>query len=362
MLFAMFGMIMGSWAGRIPALRDGVQVSHSVLSYVLLCGGLGAVLSFPVSSRMMAAFGGRKTMLLSGMALLMVLVGIGLAPNVPLLMLAVFLLGVTASCFDVAINSVATRAEQKSGISNLSRLHAWGCGGGLAGATLGSVFASAQIAPPLHFAMVAVPMAIVLWCGQAMLEADAPSGAIAQKKFALPRGPWALLGALGFLGAIAEGSIADWSGVYMKDHFHVSDGFAPLALSAFSVMMLLARLTGDRLKGIHGARKLVCGGAMLSAGGLCLAVFAPDAQVAIGGFALAGAGLALVFPFIFSAAGKGGPAALAGVATMAYSGSLTGPPLLGALAHGLGLQAAMGFIALLSVVIAGVACKTALLE
>ena len=49
LLFALFGLIMGSWAGRIPALAERVQVSHSALSMVLLCGGLGAVVSYPIS-------------------------------------------------------------------------------------------------------------------------------------------------------------------------------------------------------------------------------------------------------------------------------------------------------------------------
>ena len=63
------------------------------LTFVLLCGGLGAVLSFPVSSRLMASLGGRHTMLISGAALLLVLLGIGFAPSVPLLMMAVLMLG-----------------------------------------------------------------------------------------------------------------------------------------------------------------------------------------------------------------------------------------------------------------------------
>ena len=72
----------------------------------------------------------------------------------------------------------------------------------------------------------------------------------------------ALLGALGFLGSVAEGSIADWSGIFLRDHFGVSEGFAPLSLTAFSTMMLLSRLFGDRLKMKHGARKLVFTGAL----------------------------------------------------------------------------------------------------
>ncbi len=359
-LFAWFGIVMGSWAGRIPALREGVQVSHQMLSLVLLCGGIGAVLSFPVSSRLMAHLGGRHTMLISGTALLLVLLGIGFAPSVPLLMLAVLMLGITASSFDVGMNSVAAHHEKMTGTSVMSMLHAWACAGGLAGAALGSVMAGLGISPAMHFLMLVLPLALLLKLGHACVSADSGEK-IEKKSFVLPRGPLALLGALGFLGSVAEGSIADWSGIFLRDHFSVSEGFAPLSLTAFSTMMLLSRLFGDRLKMKHGARKLVCSGALVAAAGLFFAVFAPDAHFALGGFALAGLGLSLVFPFVFSAAGREGPIALAGVATMAYSGTLMGPPLLGSVAHVLGMQAAMGMVAVLSVLIALVAARTQLL-
>lgn len=361
-LFVAFGMIMGSWAGRIPALREAVQVSHSMLSMVLLCGGLGAVISFPISSRMIVNLGARKTTFYSGMALLAVLLAIGMAPTVPLLMLAVLSLGITASCFDVGINSAATAHEKRTGKSELSKLHGWGCAGGLAGAALGSLMASMQIAPAQHFMMIMLPLLFVLWLGYQLLDCDHSGAPVERKRFVLPRGPLALLGALGFFGAMSEGSIADWSGVYLKDHFGVSDGFAPLALTAFSVMMLIARLWGDRLKARFSARSLVCTSSAVAASGLFFAVFAPNAYLALVGFGLAGLGLALVFPFVFSAAGREGPAALAGVATMAYSGSLMGPPVIGTLAHGFGMQAAMAFVGALSVVIAVLASRTAMLK
>ena len=361
-LFALFGVIMGSWAGRIPALAERAQVSHSGLSQVLLCGGLGAVISYPLSAWLMASFGGRKTLFYSGLALLGVLVSIGLAPTVPRLMVSVLLLGVTASCFDVGINSVATRLEKHTGKSELSKLHGLGCAGGLAGATLGSLMASMRIPPSTHFLIVAAPLALLLWLAYGLLNADDAGEKIEKKTFCLPRGPLALLGLLGFFGAMSEGSIADWSGIFLKEQFHVTDGVAPLALSTFSMMMLAARLGGDRFKRHFGARRLVSGGAIVSAAGLFFAVLAPNAIFALAGFAAAGLGLALLFPFVFSAAGAQGPAALAGVATMAYSGSLIGPPVIGAIAQGAGMQAAMGFIGLLSVAIYILADKAAMLE
>jgi fucose permease len=53
---------------------------------------------------------------------------------------------------------------------------------------------------------------------------------------------------------------------------------------------------------------------------------------------------------------------MASVATMAYSGGLVGPPVLGAIAQGAGMQAAVAFIALLSVLIALVARRATLLK
>ncbi len=360
-LFTWFGVLMGSWVGRIPALRDGVQVSHGQLSLVLLMGGLGAVLSFPLSSRLMAHCGGRRTLRISGIVLLAVLLAIAAAPNVPLLMAAVLMLGLFASTYDVGMNAVAAKQEAASGRSRMAMLHACACAGGLAGVTLGSSMAALQVPPLPHFAMLGAPFALLLLAGVRQLPDDCGEQ-IPKKAFVLPRGRLARLGALGLLGAIAEGSIADWAGIFMKDHFGASDGMAPLSLAAFSTTMLLARVAGDGLKARYGARALVGSGALLAAAGLFGAVFATGPLIALAGFAIAGAGLALVFPFVFSAAGREGTVALAGVATMAYSGSLMGPPLLGAIAQGIGLQAAIGFVGLLAVAIAAVAMRTQLLK
>ena len=362
LVFALFGLIMGSWAGRIPALAAGVNVSHAALSMVLLCGGLGAVISYPISSFLMGRFGARKTLMISGLALLCVLVSIGMAPDVSRLMMAVLMLGITASTFDVAMNSAAARREKQSGKSEMSRLHGLACAGGLVGATLGSLMASMKIAPATHFLMLAGPLAVVLWLAVNLLEADEAGVKVEKKKFALPRGPLVLLGLLGFFGSMAEGSIADWSGLFLKEHFGASDGLAPLALSSFSVMMLMSRMVGDKMKERYGAKRLVTLGALVAASGLFFAVLAPNAYVALGGFAIAGVGLALVFPFVFSAAGAQGPAALAAVASMAYSGSLMGPPAIGAVAHFVGMQAAIAYVGGLSLVIAMVACRTRLLK
>jgi MFS family permease len=359
-LFCWFGVVMGSWVGRLPALRDAMQGSHADLSWVLLMGGLGALLSFPVSSWLMARIGSRLSLQIAGIGLLTALLAIGAAPNMPVLMVAVLILGLTSSIFNVGINAVAADHEQRAGTSTMAMLHACACAGGLAGVTLGSGMAALQIKPLMHYALLAIPLGCLLHLANRNLPADGGE-IVTRKSFVLPRGDIALLGLLGFLAAMVEGSIADWSGIFMTDHFGASEGFAPLSLSAFSTMMLLSRTVGDRLKARHGAKVLVIGGALIAACGMFFAVFSPDQYFALGGFAATGMGLALVFPFLFSAAGVQGTSALAGVATMAYSGSLIGPPMLGAIAQQVGLDTALCIVGLLALLIALVTTRTRLM-
>ncbi len=374
-LFAWYGLLMGSWAGRLPAIKQGLQLTHTQLSLVLLCAGVGAVLSPQVSSRLLVQLGSLRTLRLAGLALPGVLMAAAAAPSLPLLMLAVLVLGITASTFDVGMNGVAARHETAQGTPMMSRLHACACAGGLAGVTLGSVMAAMAMTAMQQFTLLALPLGGLLWLclrgmgpstGGGVAEGDAAapndSGAATASAFALPRGRLALLGVLGLLGAIAEGSIGSWSSLFMKEQFGASDAMAPLALSAFSMMMLVARSCGDTLKARYGAQALVCAGSATASLGLAIAVLAPGALTALAGFALAGLGLALVFPFVYSAAGKESKVALAGVATMGYAGSLMGPPLMGAVAEGLGLQFAIGIIALLAATMAVVASRARLLR
>ena len=132
-LFACFGVIMGSWAGRIPALRDTLQLSVGELSIVLLCSGLGAAFSSAfastLSERLSLHFNLRisqRTKIISaGLALLLLLLLICIAPTLPLLMLAVFLLGASASTFDIGMNAAAAEgidiSNQDFGFLNVHR-------------------------------------------------------------------------------------------------------------------------------------------------------------------------------------------------------------------------------------------------
>ena len=354
LLFTLLGLVFATWAGRIPAVRDSLALSAGQLGFALLCAGIGGLASFPLAAWLVARHGQARAALVGGLALLAALPCIGWSSHPVALMAALGLLGAAASCFDVAINAIGAAAEKRAGRSIMSMLHAWFCVGTVLGALGGSAMASLGVSPRWHFSVMAASLVLPLWWACLALMVPAPALGSAQRRpaFGLPPRPLLVLGLLGFCGAIAEGGIADWSGVFMQDRIGAAAGVAPLAYAGFSGAMLLMRLVADRFKDRFGARRVVGIGGMVAAIGIVLALPGWDARLAIAAFALAGAGLAGVFPFVFSAAGRHGPTALAGVATISYTGGLVGPPFIGFIAEAAGLSLALGTLAVLCVVMA----------
>ena len=354
-------------------MRDLLHLSTGQLGVALLCAGIGGIVSFPLAAWMTARFGAPHAAAWSGSMLLLALAAIAFSPRLTILMAVLGCMGAAASCFDVAINAIGAVVEKKAGRSIMSMLHAWFCVGTLAGALSGSAVASLGIAPHIHLMLVSAAMVVPMWLACRMLGAVAATGGIdasaplysqaslrqtITSSFRLPPRPLLLLGLIGFCGAIAEGGIADWSGVFLQDQLGAGAGVAPLAYAAFSGAMLVARLVADRLKDRFGARAVVAAGGVLAAAGIGVAASGAGVAVSVAGFALAGAGLAGVFPFVFSAAGRAGPTALAGVATISYCGGLVGPPLIGFIGEFAGLPVAIGCLGLVCATMAIVAGRS----
>jgi len=102
---------------------------------------------------------------------------------------------------------------------------------------------------------------------------------------------------------LAEGAAADWSAVYLHGPLGAGAGVAALGFTAFSIAMTSARLVGDRLTLRAGAVRLVRGGALLATAGLGAALLIAEPPAAIAGFALLGAGVAVIVPSVCRAAG-----------------------------------------------------------
>jgi MFS family permease len=155
---------------------------------------------------------------------------------------------------------------------------------------------------------------------------------------------------------MAEGSVSDWGGVFVKDSLAGTAEEAAIALAAYSAAMACARLVGDHLAVRWGASRVVSWGGAVAAIGLGGAIVVANPIAAIVGLALMGMGLAAIVPTVFRAGGSqpgiSSAVGIAAVSTMGYAGGLTGPPLIGSVAGITGLTAALGGVAVLLVILA----------
>ena len=168
-----------------------------------------------------------------------------------------------------------------------------------------------------------------------------------------------VLGLLALCGQVGEGSAGDWSAVYLHVDLGTSAGAAAVALGAFSVTMAAGRVAGDRLAARFGPVRLVRGSGLVAGLGLAGGLLVGTPAAAIAGFALLGLGLAGVFPQIVTAAARLDPEQagrnIGRIAAVSYTGLLSGPVVIGAIATGVGLRNALLVPAALAILVAAAA-------
>jgi MFS family permease len=368
--FAVLGMAEGVWVARIPAVKHALHLSDGLLGVSLLAAPAGLVLVVLLAGRLVDAFGSSRLTRISGVAVALLPIALGLAWNMATLMIALLASGIAAGSLDVAMNAQAGEVERRSGRPLMTSFHACYSFGGLAGAVLGGLFASAGIGPLATFIAVGVPLAAVAAIsGHWLLRVPAgpparpggPAklpGPAAEIRPARPKaGRYLLvLGLLALCCMMGEGAAGSWSAVYLRDNLGTSAGFAATGFAAFSITMALGRLLGDRLAARFGAAGLIRCSGLLAAGGLAAGLIIATPAAGVAGFALFGAGLSCTIPQLFSAAGNADPArrgaGLARVAGLGYLGLLGGPVVIGGCASLVGLPLALGIPVVLSLLVA----------
>lgn len=344
------GLVVGSWAARIPAVQDQADLTNGELGVALFAMALGALVSMPAAGWLSERLGSGRV---AGVALL------GLGISLLLASLAGSLLELTAvllafgagfGAVNVAANAQGLALERRYGRSILSSFHAAFSAGGLAGAGLGAAAAGLDVGVRAHFgALTAALVAVVLVEGRRLLPPErrdvAPSPVLAR-----PPRTLLVLGAAAFFTLLAEGAAADWSAVYLTESVGATAAVAALGYTGFSLGMVLSRIAGDRLGERFGPVALARGGGVLAAAGLVLALAAGSVPAGLGGFAAMGAGLGVVVPVLFRAGGStpglSAGAGVAAVSTVGWLGFLAGPPAIGLVADVVDLRTALVLVVL----------------
>jgi MFS family permease len=366
LLFLLFGTTLGTWTARIPAIKHGLGLHDGQLSTALLAFAAGAITGMQAIGRLVDRYGAGRVMVPAALAEGLMLIAPAYAPDLALLIGALFVFGVVHGTLNIAMNASAVEVQRAWGRPIMSSFHAVYSIGGFLGAGIGGLFARAQLSAATTFLAVAVAMVVLAgWASRWALPPDAVPAAGATTTAAPPvTGPRGaagnhailFLGVLAFCALVGEGAAADWSAVYLHDDLGSTAGFAALAYAAFSVTMTAGRLVGDRLAAALGQVRLVRCCAVLASVGLAAALVIGRPLAAVVGFGCLGAGLSCIAPQVFSAAGNRDPARagrfLARVAGLGYVGFLTGPVLIGGAAELVGLPRALAVPVLLALFVA----------
>ena len=342
--FAFNGFLWAAWVPHIPQVKSQLGLSDAALGLALLGPAIGSMISMPLIGRATTRWGsGRVTTAMAFVSYLFI-VGPGLAWNLPSLFGALLLWGVAAGGLDVTMNAQAVQVEKSYGRPIMSSFHAWWSVGTVTGTVAGSFGTGLGISLARQQFGLALLVALVTLWSMRQFIADHRSEEYAAGGSRVFEFRLVLLGLAGICALLAEGSAGDWSPVYLRDDLKVAAGHAGLAYGAFTLLMTLGRLVGDRV--VHRLGRARSLGLLAAVGtvGMSAGLLAHNLAGAMVGFGCLGLGLSVLVPVFFSTAADGPGAAgpkLAVVSSFSYLGFLIGPAALGPLASATSIHSAL---------------------
>lgn len=345
--FFVGGFGVASWAPLVPLLKERLGIAEDVLGLLLLCIGVGSLVSMPFAGVLAGRFGCRRVIAVDSLVFAALLVTLATVDSIGLAVPTLLLFGAAMGVIDVAINIHAVRVEQLLKRRVMSGMHALWSVGGFMGAGLFGVWMAAGLTPLGATACsAAIIVLLVIAFARFLLAGRSASEG---KVLAVPRGIVAFVAAVAGISFLVEGAVMDWSGVFLTEVRAMDMSMAGTGFAVFSAAMLLMRLLGDAIVNFLGARRVVLFGSVIAIAGFLLVIFSTDAPLVFSGFFAIGFGCSNIVPIFFSLMGKQKDmpinAAVAAVSTCGYLGVLMGPAAIGFIAHGTSLLASFALLA-----------------
>lgn len=354
--FFIGGFGTATWAPLVPLLRERLMVGDDVLGMLLLCIGVGSLLTMPLSGALAMRLGCRRVVMTAAVLFAAILLLVSCVDTLSLAVPIVLIFGAVMGCIDVVVNIVAVLVEKGIGRRIMSGMHAFWSLGGFVGAGLYGVWVGLLGLTPFQSTAIAAGLILLLTAvfGRHLIPYGGGGGAL----LALPRGIIVFVGMTAFIAFLSEGAVMDWGGVYLTTVRGMDLALAGTGYSVFSAAMLTMRFLGDRVVQRIGALPVAVGGALLAFGGILLVMLAPaDVLLYVGFFAI-GIGSANIVPVFFSLMGRQDvmpvSAAVSAVSTMGYLGILAGPAAIGFVSSLTTLQTAFAMLAALSILQAAI--------
>ncbi|MDI6100201.1 MFS transporter [Actinoplanes sp. NEAU-A12] len=341
--FATSGFVMGAWAAALPSVGNRLDLGEARLGTLLLLIQIVGLATMLVAGRIADRITSRALLRWTGPATQLVLVAPALAPDYEALLLCGALYGVGVGFVEVGLNAHSVELERYYRRPIISSFHGfWSLGGAAAGA-LTSLGLTLGLGNQAMLVIAALACAVVFAAFTRPLLP--PPGRTRGGDAATPAGTARIgvivLGAmfvLGLGGHLIESGAVDWANLHAARVLKADEALAPLSYTVFACAMTVFRLLGDPIRARLGpGRTLLSAGALAAAGyGLILvSAAAGGLPLAWAGWILAGSGIAVIVPVLFSAIGEAGgpPSTIALISISGSAGLLLGPAAIGYLAE-----------------------------
>jgi predicted MFS family arabinose efflux permease len=348
-VFFVVGFVMAAWAPLVPFAKTRTAVGDGKLGLLLLCLGVGSILTMPLAGALAARFGCRRVIAASAVLCCLSLPLLAIVSHPLPLAAGLFVFGAGLGSIDVTMNIQAVIVERASGQAMMSGFHGLFSLGGMAGAACMTVLLGAGSSPlaATMFVVATVIVALAVSIAHVLPYGGKGEG----PTFAIPHGVVLWIGALCCMAFLAEGAMLDWSAVFLTSVRGMETAYAGLGYAVFSLTMTIGRLTGDRVVRLLGGDNVIFFGGLCAASGFALATLVPFWQVTLLGYALVGAGSANIVPVLYTSVGRqtAMPEYLAvpAITTLGYAGILAGPAAIGLVAQAANLTVAFMIVALL---------------
>jgi MFS family permease len=369
-VFGINGLVFASWAARIPAVTETLEITSGQMGTLLLCTAIGSLLALPTAGLVVGRIGTANTARFGGVLAALAGVGIALSlsvASIPGTAVALFFFGIAIGLWDVSQNIEGADVEHKLRRTIMPQFHAAFSGGAFIGALIGAGLSNLGVGLPLHLMVIAGLVVMVMLIAPRYflphIPAAAPDG---EAKTAKSPSAWRdsrtlLIGVVVLGATLTEGAGNDWIAKASVDGLGTSESTGALMFALFVLAMTAMRFLGGRVIDKYGRVAVLRASMAAAAAGLCLFVLAGNVWLAAVGAALWGVGAALAFPMGMSAAAddpKHAAARVSVVSTLGYISFLAGPPLLGYLGDLTGIHLALLAILapiLLALLLAGAA-------
>jgi MFS family permease len=356
-MFLTNGALFANLIPRLPELKAQLALDNTAYGLVVIAFPFGAIVAGLAAAAAIRRFGSSAVSCGATLGISLALLAAGLAPNVVLLMLALFLGGAMDALADVGQNAHGLRVQRRFGRSIINSFHAiWSIGAVLGGAMSAGAIALG-LPLPVHLGISGIVFCAVAFAAYrsrlpgrddevvptatGSVPAPAPKAAVTGRTV----GMLVLLVLIAMAGTSVEDSGSSWAALYLGDSLGAPAALASLGFIALVGAQFVGRILGDSMVDRFGQRAVARLGGAIVLVGMGLALAFPTVPGTIAGFAAAGFGVATLVPAAMHAAdelpGLRAGTGLTIVSWLMRLGFLCSPPLVGLVADVVSLRVAL---------------------